>query len=186
MNLESFALGLIETVGLVAGIEAADIAVKSSNVELIGYENSKGGTVVVKVRGDVGAVKAAVESACTSAKMVNKVLGTSIIPRPNNQLEKMIFNYDNVGLNSLKEKNNKNLDNKNSKKIILETDSRKEYKEEKTNKTEEIRTSEYDYQKIELIKEKNKITCNLCMDPKCSRKKGEPRNSCIHFNDIKK
>lgn len=181
MNLESFALGLIETVGLVAGIEAADIAVKSSNVELIGYENSKGGTVVVKVRGDVGAVQAAVESACTSAKIVNKVLGTSIIPRPNNQLEKMIFNYDNVGLNSLKEKNNKN-----SKKIILETDSRKEYKEEKTNKTEEIRTSEYDYQKIELIKEKNKITCNLCMDPKCSRKKGEPRNSCIHFNDIKK
>ncbi|SJU07667.1 Propanediol utilization protein PduA [Clostridioides difficile] len=53
VKLESFALGLIETIGLVAGIEAADTAVKSSNIEVIGYENSKGGTVVVKIKGDV-------------------------------------------------------------------------------------------------------------------------------------
>ncbi|WP_017826320.1 BMC domain-containing protein [Clostridium botulinum] len=91
VKLESFALGLIETIGLVAGIEAADAAVKSSNVEVIGYENSKGGTVVVKIKGDVGAVKAAIQAASASAALVNKVVSTSIIPRPNCELKNIIF-----------------------------------------------------------------------------------------------
>ncbi|WP_069679710.1 BMC domain-containing protein [Clostridium taeniosporum] len=94
IKLNSFALGLIEIIGLAAGIEAADTAVKSSNVELIGYENSKGGTVVVKIKGDVGAVKAAVQAASVSTKLINKVLATSIIPRPNSELEDIIFSQN--------------------------------------------------------------------------------------------
>jgi len=67
------ALGLIETVGLVAAVTAADAAVKAANVELAGYELSRGGgLVVVKLFGDVGAVKAAVDAARSAASQVGR------------------------------------------------------------------------------------------------------------------
>ncbi len=165
VKLESFALGLIETIGLVAGIEAADAAVKSSNVEVIGYENSKGGTVVVKIKGDVGAVKAAIQAASVSAALVNKVMSTSIIPRPNSELKNIIF-AKNKATTSLESKKKVN-------KVENEHKSNEEIK--KVSNKKDIKT----------VEGKN-ITCNLCMDLMCSRKKGEPRTSCIHFNEIKK
>ncbi|WP_315081397.1 BMC domain-containing protein [uncultured Clostridium sp.] len=167
VKLESFALGLIETIGLVAGIEAADTAVKSSNVEVIGYENSKGGTVVVKIKGDVGAVKAAIQSASTSAALVNKVLATSIIPRPNSELKNIIFS-------------------KNKATTSLESKKKADKVENEHKSNEEVKILDDKKEKdIKAVEEKN-ITCNLCMDTVCSRKKGEPRTSCIHFNEIKK
>ena len=85
------ALGLIETLGLVAAIEAADTCMKSANVELIGYELTKGfGMVTVKIRGDVSSVQAAIESAKVSAAAVNTVYATLVIPRPADGLEIMI------------------------------------------------------------------------------------------------
>lgn len=91
-------LGLIETMGLTAGIEAADAAVKSANVKLIGYELSKGsGMTVIKIEGDVGAVKAAIDAATVAAQKVSKVVSTKVIPRPANGLEKMIHTKDTVG-----------------------------------------------------------------------------------------
>ena len=91
-------LGLIETVSLTAAIEAADVACKSANVELVGYELAKGGGMVtVKILGQVGAVSAAVAAARTAAGRINTVVATSVIPRPNTQLEPLIHSSATVG-----------------------------------------------------------------------------------------
>ncbi|MCI8483077.1 MAG: BMC domain-containing protein [Lachnospiraceae bacterium] len=91
-------LGLIETQGLAAGIEAADAAVKSANVELIGYELTRGGGwTTIKVQGDVGAVKAAVDAARMAAAKVNQVVSTRVIPRPSAGLDMLVHNPDTVG-----------------------------------------------------------------------------------------
>ena len=85
------ALGLIETVGLPTAIEAADAAMKAANVRLVGYEKTRGGgLVVVKIRGDVGAVRAAVEAAVISASKVGKIYGYHVIPRPHEETEQVI------------------------------------------------------------------------------------------------
>lgn len=91
-------LGLIETIGLTTGITAADAAVKSANVTLVGYELAKGsGRTVIKVEGDVGAVKAAVEAAIAAALTVGRIAGSKIIARPSEDLESMIRSSDTVG-----------------------------------------------------------------------------------------
>ncbi len=85
------ALGLIETVGLPTAIAAADAAMKAANVRLVGYEKTRGGgLVIVKIRGDVGAVRAAVEAAVVSASKVGKVYGYHVIPRPHEETEQII------------------------------------------------------------------------------------------------
>ena len=83
------AIGLIETRGLVGSIEAADAMVKAANVKLIGKELIGGGLVTVIVEGDVGAVKAAVESGAVAAKKVGEILSVHIIPRPHDDIEKL-------------------------------------------------------------------------------------------------
>lgn len=91
-------LGLIETFGLLPAVEAADAAIKSANVDLIGYEFAKGsGMTVVKVEGDVGAVKAAIAAASMAASKVGKVAATRVIPRPATGLEAMVRNGDTKG-----------------------------------------------------------------------------------------
>ena len=84
------ALGLIETKGLVACIEAADSMCKAANVELIGYENVGSGLVTVMVRGDVGAVKAAVESGAAAASKLGELVAQHVIPRPHTDVEKLL------------------------------------------------------------------------------------------------
>lgn len=91
-------LGLIETIGLAAAIEAADAAVKSANVVLVGYELTRGdGMTVVKVQGDVGAVTAAVAAAAVAAAKVNRVVSTRVIARPAAGIEGLVVNADTVG-----------------------------------------------------------------------------------------
>ncbi|MDT1818585.1 propanediol utilization microcompartment protein PduJ, partial [Acinetobacter baumannii] len=75
-------LGLVETKGLVGAIEAADAIVKSANVQLIGYEKIGSGLITVMVRGDVGAVKAAVDAGSAAASVVGEVKSSHVIPRP--------------------------------------------------------------------------------------------------------
>ena len=82
------ALGLIETKGLVACIEAADAMCKAANVELIGYENVGSGLVTAMVKGDVGAVNAAVDSGVEAAKRIGEV-SSRVIARPHNDIEKI-------------------------------------------------------------------------------------------------
>ena len=81
------ALGLIETRGLVASIEAADAMVKAANVHLAGKVYVGGGLVTVMVRGDVGAVKAAVEAGAAAAKRVGELVSMHVIPRPHGDVE---------------------------------------------------------------------------------------------------
>lgn len=96
--MQQKSLGLIETQGLAAGVAAADAAVKSANVELIGYELTKGGGwTLIKVQGDVGAVKAAVDAAAVAAGKVNRVVSTRVIARPSSYLEALIHTADTVG-----------------------------------------------------------------------------------------
>lgn len=91
------ALGLIETVGLAAAYEAADTALKTANVSLIGYELSKGdGMVTVKIAGRVGAVEAGIKAAQMSAGLVNKVYSVKVIPRPSRNLDSMVFTDETV------------------------------------------------------------------------------------------
>ena len=84
------ALGMVETRGLVAAIEAADAMVKAANVALIGTEKIGSGLVSVMVRGDVGAVKSAVEAGSTSAGRLGEVIATHVIPRPHEDVEKIL------------------------------------------------------------------------------------------------
>lgn len=81
------ALGMVETRGLIGAIEAADAMVKSANVRLIGKEQIGSGLVTVMVRGDVGAVKAAVDSGAAAAKRVGELYGVHVIPSPHEDVE---------------------------------------------------------------------------------------------------
>ena len=83
----SSALGMIETKGLVGAVEAADAMVKAANVNLIGRTQVGGGLVTVMVRGDVGAVKAAVVAGDTAAKAVGELISVHVIPRPHTEVE---------------------------------------------------------------------------------------------------
>ena len=84
------ALGMIETRGLVASIEAADAMVKAANVTLIGKVHVGGGLVTVMVRGEVGAVKAAVDAGAASAKRVGELVSMHVIPRPHGDVEEIL------------------------------------------------------------------------------------------------
>ena len=81
------ALGLIETRGFVAMVEASDAMVKAAKVRLIGYEKIGGGYVTTVVRGDVAAVRAATEAGSMAAAKVGEVISVHVIPRPHAQLE---------------------------------------------------------------------------------------------------
>ena len=86
----SGALGMVETKGLVGAIEAADAMTKAASVELCGYEKIGSGLVTVMVRGDVGAVKAAVEAGNVAATNVGEVVSCHVIPRPHGSVDAMI------------------------------------------------------------------------------------------------
>ncbi|MEA5001916.1 MAG: BMC domain-containing protein [Christensenella sp.] len=88
--MEKQALGMVETKGLIGAIEAADAMVKAANVELTGKEQIGSGLVTVIVRGDVGAVRAAVEAGASAAKRVGELFGMHIIPRPHDDVEKIL------------------------------------------------------------------------------------------------
>ena len=88
MNLQ--ALGMIETRGLVAAIEASDAMVKSADVKLIGTEKIGSGLVTVMVRGDVGAVKSAVEAGSAAASRLGELVAVHVIPRPHGDVESIL------------------------------------------------------------------------------------------------
>ena len=83
------ALGMVETRGLTAAVEAADSMLKAANVVLVGTEKIGSGLVTVMVRGDVGAVKAAVEAGAANASRL-ELVATHVIPRPHSDVEKIL------------------------------------------------------------------------------------------------
>jgi ethanolamine utilization protein EutM len=89
-RMSNEALGMIETKGLVASIEAADAMVKAANVILVGKEYIGAGYVTVMVRGDVGAVKAATDAGAAAARRVGELISVHVIPRPHAEVEKIL------------------------------------------------------------------------------------------------
>jgi len=84
------ALGMVETKGLVALIEACDAMLKAANVELIGWQKIGSGFVTAFVRGDVAAVKAAVDAGASAAQKVGEVVSTQVIPRPHSDVDAVL------------------------------------------------------------------------------------------------
>ena len=88
--MDTNALGMIETKGLVGAIEAADAMVESANVQLIGKEQVGGGLVTVMVRGDVGAVKAATDAGAAAAEKVGELVSVHVIARPHMEVDAIL------------------------------------------------------------------------------------------------
>ena len=165
------ALGIIETYGLTCAMEAADTAVKAANVELVGYELARGsGLTTVKVVGDVGSVKAAMSAANASALKVGKVVSVHVIPRPHNDIDVLMKSENSLADKCKRQK----------------TDD-EEQKPEDNNKSEDkLQNDEIQEEQQSIEKEvpnEQEYTCNLCKDPQCPRKKGEPRINCIHYGE---
>lgn len=247
------ALGLIETVGLAAAIEAADAAVKSANVTLLSYELTKGGgMVMIKFVGDVGAVKAALEAGSAAAARVGKVASKHMIARPHDEIEKIIYTKETVGpLKRTTETDETKTDVPSSQPEIpesTETHTKVEGTEGEStiasvsdnpsaageslenkavSKEEEIQQNQaagneseqsplteaavhndtedatpveqenpdFPDEEGNLFEEsaevdssqlENGATCNICKDPKCPRKKGDLRSTCIHYKEIRR
>lgn len=176
------ALGLIEVVGLAAGMTAADAAVKAANVELIGYELAKGGgMVVIKVCGDVGAVKAAVDAGSVAAARINKVVAKHVIPRPHTELAGLILTRETVGCkpdqaapaNAAPSPAGTAISPVAlSKPVQADSETAADEPAPATAETPEPETASF---------ANPPETCNMCGDPACPRKKGDPRITCIHY-----
>lgn len=89
-----YALGLVETRGLVAAIEAADAMVKTANVVLVGKEVTKAALVTIKVVGDTAAVRSAVEAGAAAAQRVGELVSKHVIPRPAEGMEDLLYTTD--------------------------------------------------------------------------------------------
>lgn len=171
------ALGLIETIGLAAAVEAADTAVKAANIKLIGYELTKGGGMVtVKLCGDVGAVQAAVQAGAQAAAKVNKVWAVHVIPRPHNELEKLIQTRETTGCASEPPPAAPEF-------VPVQREEKVEPAPVPAVTAEELPPD--DKAPAAVPGKKAPEVCNLCGDPACSRRKGEPRTTCIHYETNK-
>ncbi len=186
----STSLGLIETVGLPAAIAAADTAAKSANVRLLQYELTKGGGMVtVKFIGDVGAVKAAVEAAAAAASSIGKVNSKLVIPRPNEQLQKIIDNKNDQQAAEEKDNDTATANDEAEKPEVTEPaveDERELESEEREDVKKDMQgTVQADFKYPEENEPEKqhdvKASCNLCHDPNCPRQKGDLRNECIHY-----
>lgn len=188
-------LGLIEVVGLAAAIEAADAAVKAANIQLMGYELTKGGgLVLVKLCGDVGAVTAGVQAGSMAASKVSRVLSTHVIPRPHQQLSCIIVQEEVSPSQVIEEK--QEIITETSDQFELPTEAEEEVEvqvEEKqhipeeqeletliSEPTNEDSTSDDSIESVQKTKRAADI-CNLCNDPACHRKKGDPKITCIYY-----
>jgi ethanolamine utilization protein EutM len=90
MAVEGNALGLVETIGLVAATQAADAMVKAANVEIVTRQQPGGGFITIIVRGDVGAVKAAVDAGAAAASQIGRVASAHVIPRPHDDVADLL------------------------------------------------------------------------------------------------
>lgn len=128
------ALGLIEVVGLVGAIEAADTASKAADVKVIGYELTKGsGMVLVKIVGGVSAVKSAVDAACVAAERVSQIVSKHVIARPSDELDKII-----------------NVEEESQEEIIDNSEEQNEVTE--NNETDEVNEILEEIKEIQVVK----------------------------------
>jgi ethanolamine utilization protein EutM len=222
------ALGLIETVGLPAAVEAADAALKAAHVSLIGYEKTKGGgLIVVKLCGDVGAIKAAVEAGVAAAQRVNKVYAWHVIPRPHSETGLLVQQTDRGPAKiapetpapafperrpaSPKKDKKPKREKAKAKEVALVVSGPLETVIETKDdgqplgefpitpdggQADEPPAAEAEAAQAEAMGETlesapaeeepdaeatAEATCNLCSDPACPRRKGQPYKLCIHW-----
>lgn len=90
MAVSGRAVGFIETRGFIGAVEAADSMLKAASVSLVGYRKTGSGFIAVMVRGDVGAVKAAVEAGKAAAARVGEIISTSVIASPHADMDQML------------------------------------------------------------------------------------------------
>lgn len=208
------ALGLIETVGLATAVEAADAMAKAANVNLVGYELTRGdGMVLVKIRGDVGTVKAAVSAGAAAASRVGKVVSTHVIPRPHPEVEPLINSKETMET----DQNNKipPAPGEESAPFVeggvcprdtvgdagiaeVELGIREEVKTVTAEETvHESQHANEEGKKNTMVPVKKEETskdipkgtatgdevCNLCGDPVCPRRKGDPHILCLHCEE---
>lgn len=208
-------LGIIETIGLTAAVEAADTALKSADVELVGYELSKGsGMTVVKVEGSVGAVQAAIDAAAMASAQVGTVVSTRVIPRPSQQIEVLVRNSDTVGFEpeplvrnsddglepDIKPEAESQLQSDalaEEEADAVQSDDTGEVESDRTGPdlrqgsaaaqsvTAEASVSEALQPQRNEEPEPGSYTCNLCRDPNCPRQKGDLKQLCIHYRKKK-
>ncbi len=180
------ALGLIEAVGLAAAIEAADTCLKAANVNLIGYELTKGGGyVTVKISGDVGAVNAAVTAATAAAMKVRGVYSSKVIPRPSEALGSMVNSLETVGriMEPVAEapiEASETQDGDPETDSVPADDSEGETLEEAAPEPNDVLQDVVPIS-ADGSEESSDTTCNICHNPACGRLKGEPRTKCITY-----
>lgn len=200
--MSRLALGLIETIGLPAAIAAADTAVKAAHVRLVGYELTRGGGMVtVKVVGDVGAVRAAVDAGAAAAREVGRLWSQHVIARPHEELEKILRGRETVVV-----------DREPAGTAQPAEEAKTPPDEEALPAGEEGERPGYPREEFleraapeppvgepppaettvlpadtqtEAEGRSGEEVCNLCGDPLCPRRKGEPRVKCIHYKDEK-
>ena len=127
-----FALGLIETKGLIGAIEAADAGTKAANVKLIAKEYATGALVLVKFEGEVAAVKSAVDAAAAAAQRVGQLVSAHVIPRPDDQIDDIVYETS-IPKKEISTKKSVNKSVKKEKPVKEDTslfDSHEEVKEE--------------------------------------------------------
>jgi len=210
--MPGYALGLIETLGLTAAIEATDAALKSANVRLVGYELATGGLVTVKIEGEVSAVDAAVRSGSAAASRVGQVHNALVIARPHAELDLILLSEDNrppkenigaeTGSTAASEPpaapvepalDPPDSDDAGPIETVAAEESRQEIAQaEEASIEEEEPVAESLVSALDTEAEKESFaedeaeaepeyTCNLCHDPMCKRKKGQPRTYCINY-----
>lgn len=195
------ALGLVETVGFAPALEAADAMVKAANVRLLGYEYTRGsGMVLVKVQGDVGAVKAAVSAGAAAASRVGKIVSAHVIPRPHQEMSILINNVETRRGAIVRETPPEAVGDPipvSSEEDCRQIDEASQAARLEGEKPEEPLGSrgedEADEKEpaVSSIKEEEiqksggvvESTCNLCGDPACKRKKGDSRVLCLHYEE---
>lgn len=195
------AVAAIECNHMTTGIAFADAALKAANISLIGYELSKkAGGVVIKLEGEVSALRAAVDAGKLVADTLNGISGVSFIPRPMDCMDMMFRNKDTVGyVPELESALDPNPVAELESEPALEPESENESIEGteewaefalKIPECESVPEKEIEDLKEEAVDEnpepmpeKKAVTCNICQDPACPRKKGEARSLCIHFEE---
>lgn len=198
------AVAIVECNGLPTAIAFLDTALKSANVKLLGMELAKGeGMVDVKLIGNVGAVKAAVEAGTAVANAIGGIIGKKIIPRPHDNINCMLENKFVMHNLMNKEKNchdvqsgllseNEKIENRMHENNYYEHDSITFVKSDLRLKPqdEETRIIGKIVDETEMVSNDQNVfvaseieySCNLCKDPTCTRIKGRPHTECLHYS----
>ncbi|WP_413358118.1 BMC domain-containing protein [Robertmurraya sp. 2P01SA] len=179
------ALGLIEVIGLVPALEAADASLKAANVRFVGYETVTPGMVTVKIEGDVGAVQAAVAAGKMSASNIGTVVSSLVIPRP-----ALALNQFHQSLETAEEKEAEPLnivepqEEKSDLASGIEQQEVSTAIEEEVEVNDAVATREQEMESEDSSEiSKEEASCNLCNDPACTREKGQPRTLCLHHKE---